>query len=300
MGHVGESYEFLDARLLTFFDPLSTSVRSLLIVFISFFNNTLSLSIKIMSIQNVCESPPWMMSPSNSGHNSDHNSYGSPALSPGQWNVQSPVEGMWNVTSPQSASNTASSPSSGSTTTHHFIGLPKDLGKSSDRIAKNELDIRRQKIAEAKAQKLLQRSIWAGDPSSPGSGRTPASPLGSSCSDMDDNGLAIRKEAKRVYKEKKRITKIAAYTNGGVVPVSPSSSASSSDYTTRSVSSSHPTTRIITRPKKECLATSTRKKKVVPPGEDVESINDYKSILDIEREKEAERHALYLLKKFGM
>lgn len=246
-----------------------------------------------MSISNYCESPPWMVSPSN---RSENNSYGSPALSPGSWNVASPDEGKWNVASPQSASSgsygadvpptTPSSVSSGSTSTHHFIGLPTHLGKS-EAIEKDDLDIRRQKVAEAKAQKLLQQNIWAGDPSSPGSagsGRVPASPPRSH-PEIDDNGYALRLEAKRRYKEKKRLEQIAAYTNNGG-SASPSSSVSS------------PTTRVINRPR--VLATTTRKKKVVPPDEDYENINDYKSVMDIEREREAERRALYLLKKFGM
>ena len=235
-----------------------------------------------------------MMSPSNS----DNNSYGTAALSPGSWTVTSPAEPTWNVSSPNSTSsistssitrgnappNTPSTVSSGSTTTHDFIGLPANLGKPSTAVVpKKAIDIRRQKVAEVKAHKLLNQRVW--DPSSSGSERTPASP---SCSHpaMDDNGYAIRMEAKRRYKEKKQQEKIAAFVNGGVVSTSVPISSS-------------PPTRVITRPRLEVLATTTRKKKVVAPEEDVENINDYKSIMDIEREKEAERHALYLLKKFG-
>lgn len=83
------------------------------------------------------------------------------------------------------------------------------------------------------------------------------------------------------YKEKKRLARIETYKNG--------------EQTPRKVGPP----RIITNVRKERLATSTRKKKVVAPEEDYETINDFKSVLDIEREQEAERHALYLLKKFG-
>ena len=226
--------------------------------------------------------------------NSDNNSYGSPALSPGSWNVPSPDadQANWNVSSPQSYNSNSSGSSrssrsgappatsssvssSGSTTTHDFIGLPLNLGKPNA-IPKTKHDVKRQRRSELKAQDLL-RDNWGNQ--STGSERTPA-PTTVSHSDPEDGGYALRMQAIREYKEKKRLAKIEAFKKG---------------ETPKSVGPP----RVLRQTPKERLATTTRKKKVASPEEDYETINDYKSTLDIEREREAKQTALDLLKKFG-
>lgn len=257
-----------------------------------------------MNVRNYSESPPWMPSPTNS----DNNYYGSPAISPGSWNVASPDmpspgQASWNASSPESHSSSGSSSywgrvppnntpstvsssgssrsvsSSGSSKARDFIRLPLNLGKP-DAIPKTKHDVKREKRSELKAQELLINAWANSENSDPESGRTPASPR-THYPQIDDNGYAARQKAIQEYKEKKRLAKINALTNGG----SP-----------RPLSMPPP---IILRSQSEKLATSTRQKKVVPPEEDYESINDYKTVIDIEREQEARRTALYLLKKYG-
>ena len=87
----------------------------------------------------------------------------------------------------------------------------------------------------------------------------------------------------RAYKEKKRLAKLQAYGNSGVSTAKPAT----------------PPIEVITQPRKERLATTTRKMKKPSAEDDYEKINDYKTVFDIEREKEAQRQALYLLKKYG-
>jgi hypothetical protein len=49
----------------------------------------------------------------------------------------------------------------------------------------------------------------------------------------------------------------------------------------------------------ERMATSNRKNKAISPEEEVETIQDYKTGLDMDREKEARSQALSLLKGAG-
>ncbi len=268
-----------------------------------------------MSITNNRESPPWTVSPTNS----DHNHYSSPVVSPGSWNVASPdaISDMlsWDISSPSSTSNSSfadsappNTPSSrssqGSTTrTQDFIGLPTHLGKP-EAVEKNDLDIRRQKIAEVKARKLLQES-WAKEA---GPGRTPASPP-RSCPDFDDNGYALRQEAVRRYKEKKRSAKIGTTVNGAKIgttvngaKIGTTVNGAKIGITVNGADSSALSNlpKLITPPRKERLATSTRKKKIASPEEDFETIADFKSVVDLEREKEAQSTALRLLLHSGL
>lgn len=245
-----------------------------------------------MNVRNYSEPAPWMASPTST----DHNHYSSPGVSPGSWNVASPgtltSSGSWTMSPPSSGSSTSysrsvqpNSPSSSasssvrSTTTHDFIGLPKQLGMQTESLKRDPLEIRRQKIAEAKARKLLQQS-WAKEP---GCDRTPASPP-RSCPDIDDEGYALRQEAIRRYKEKKRLQKLSVDVNGE-----------------RSSSALAMIPPAIVNASKEKMATTTRKKKVtVTPEEDFETIEDFKSVYDIERAQDAQKMALRLLSQFGL
>lgn len=194
--------------------------------------------------------------------------------------------------------NTPSSVStSGSTTTHDFIGLPQDLGKENP-IEKDDLDIRREKIANARAHKLMARHIAA---DKTGVTTTPVSPSAcsyysststassssyssyaspSTNSGNDDNGYAVRQARIREHKERKLQSKLAA------------ASGHSSSWQS-------PSPRLITKPRKECLATSTRKKKIVSAEEEYETIDDYKCQLHFDQEKEARQRALQLLEELG-
>lgn len=244
-----------------------------------------------MNVRNYSETAPWMASPTSSNHSRNS----SPGVSPGNWNVASPStvtsSGSWARSPPSSTSSNTSythslqphSPSSSassvrSTTTHDFIGLPKQLGMQTEIVKRDAQEIRRQKIAEAKARKLLQQS-WAQEP---GCARTPASPP-RSCPEIDDEGYALRQEAIRRYKEKKRLEKLGG-ANGessSVLAMIPPAIAMNAS--------------------KEKLATSTRKKKVeVTPEEDFETIDDFKSVYEIERAQDAQKMALRLLSKYGL
>lgn len=236
-----------------------------------------------MSVQNYSESPPWMASPTNS----DYNVYGSPALSPGSWNVASPgaASSGSSVVSPSSSSyggSQSSIASPRSTTTHDFIGLPVKLGKEeSTKFEADSEYIRRKMVAEAKAQKRLNAilgvSVGAADP-----GRTPASPTRVH-PQIDDEGYALRQQAILEYKQRKREAKLESLS-GGKYKATPRTLP-----------------KVLAEAGKERLATSTRKKKTKKtPEEDMESIQDYKTGLDIDREKEAKSRALSLMKELGM
>eukprot|EP00934_Nitzschia_sp_Nitz4_P000950 Nitzschia sp. Nitz4//scaffold122_size67431//24937//25602//NITZ4_006083-RA/size67431-processed-gene-0.39-mRNA-1//-1//CDS//3329534397//950//frame0 len=218
-----------------------------------------------ISVQNYSETPHWVVSPSNS----DHNYYGSPATSPGGWNVASPVSATgFPGTPPAVIPN-------GATNTHDFLGLPEDSEKHA-KLEKDDLDIRREKIAHARAQKLMARHVGVEQvPTSP------MSPASSTSSELDDNGYAIRQAKIREYKEKKRQAKVegSAATSPRPMTLSPPG--------------------CVVKPRKECLATTTRKKKAVTAEEEVETINDYKCPYDLDREKEAKKRALKLLEELG-
>jgi hypothetical protein len=179
------------------------------------------------------------------------------------------------ISSPSSSSHGGNqSPRS---TVHDFIGLPTELGKPQPRVELEALDIRRKKIAETKAQKLLEATLTGNCPS-----QTPASPTGI-YPDNDDNGYAVRQRAIQAHKEKKRQAKIRAMTG--------ESSENIPEVRTLPI--------LLAEAGMERMATSNRKNKAISPEEEVETIQDYKTGLDMDREKEARSQALSLLKGAG-
>jgi hypothetical protein len=224
-----------------------------------------------------------MASPTSGGYDK---TYGYPCVSPLSSNVASPdaMHRSYGSSSPDSSStyegclsphSAASTYSWGSATSPsgtNFIGLPTTLGKQPPAVDVEALDIRRRMAAEAKAQKLFQDTV-AGRTSH---FQTPTSPT-TVCT---DTGLAIRQQAIRDYKEKKRLAKLAAL-NGDYKP-------------------DLPPPRVLLEAKKERLATTTRKKVVTTADEATDSIQNYKTGLDREREKEATIRALSLLKEIGL
>ena len=224
-----------------------------------------------MNFKNYGESPAWMTSPTQS----ENSSYTS---SPGSWNVSSPhSENGGYYSTPPGSSVYEGSQSPCSTVTNHYIGLPNKLGKEhTTEVELEAVDIRRRKIAEEKALKRLDAAL-AGS-SSRG---TPCSST-AICPDVDDNGLAVRMQAIRDYKEWKQQAKFEAMTG-----VSPGE---------KPIVRALP--RILAEAGKEKMATSTRKKIVSKTARE-DYFRDFKTVLDIQREREAQSQALSLLKGPG-
>lgn len=131
-----------------------------------------------------------VVSPGGQGYG-DNNYYASPAVSPGNWNVVSPNSSVYSsqaasVHSHTSAVNPAASPGStysrssesiptgtpssvSSRSSHSTAGsaarsplsLPAKLGKKHQKIEKASLDVRREKVASAKALALMQENFGA-------------------------------------------------------------------------------------------------------------------------------------------
>jgi hypothetical protein len=226
----------------------------------------------MMNAKNYGGSPAWMTSPSQS----DNSSYGSSVVSPGSWNLASPHSGSGgNYSSPQGSSVHGGSQSPRSIIANDFIGLPKKLGKEQHEIEVEleAIDIRRRKIAEEKALRRLDAAL-VGSRQCSSTGNSP---------DVDDNGLALRMQAIRDYKEWKHQAKFQAMTG-----VSPGE---------KPIVRALP--RILAEAGKEKMATSTRKNKVVSQKAKEDYFRDFKTVVDIQREKDAQSQALSLLKGAG-
>lgn len=181
-----------------------------------------------------------------------------------------------------------------STTTHDFIGLPQDLGQKpqQQKLLRSGLDAERERAAQVKAQELLQQAC--------GVGPTPSEPV------SEDNGLAARVVAVQTYKEKKRLSQIQQLEQiendkDGVAARKAAILRYKLKKTQemRGVKPNEEVRVLKFNPRKEVLATTTRKKKAVNAEEDCDNINDYKCKYDLEREQEAKYKALDLLKEFG-
>jgi len=138
--------------------------------------------------------------------------------------------------------------------------------------------------AEAKAQKLLDVTLTGGGSShshSSHSGMYPSSQFNGYNTSMNDNGESIRRQAVLDYKERKYRTRFEAMTDVAPGP--------------------KPLPRLLAKAGMEKMATSTRKKKSVETttAKDTESIESLKTGLDKDREKEAQSHALSLLRGPG-
>jgi hypothetical protein len=212
--------------------------------------------------------PPSQSSP-RSGSMSDNNSHGTPAISPGSWNVPTPesrISGPYD--SPLSAQSRSSSsapphtPSSvSSASTGDYPALPSELGKVEE--MKSFLDMERERLAESKALKLMSQTVGVTPQFRSGAGALTARQAAARRGEMQ-NDIAI--ESKNRYKEEKEKMK--------PIPI------------------------LATPRQKERLATSTRKVKQSPESEAEfgETVDDMKCELDREREQFAERKALRLLR----
>lgn len=195
---------------------------------------------------------------------SDNNHYMSPAVSPGEWNVVSPNRDHFNYSSRGSSTSGSLNDSTASVTPwstqsssgYNELELTSEFGKESD--DKNDVDIRREKIAHARAQALFEEAVGVTTSKSP-------QPFQPEQRVRNDSGSAVQEAASRRYEERKRVAK------AGLAPPS------------------------LFQPNKEGLASSTRKKTSPTEEEDFETIEDFKCQFDIDREKSAGKKALALL-----
>ena len=254
----------------------------------------------------------------------DNNYYGSPVVSPGNWNVATPtstvsmrgaseehLNSSKTIQTSPSGSVPPTTPSSVSS--NSVLSLPEELGKEA-LVEKNNLDLAREHLANRKAAILMQltsnsdathkgkkeavtRSAQLGTavilPPSPQRNNSPScnSSVSSSSSGSSKqeqlpaslnlqlkSGLTARQAAAKRGEEKNRIKH---------------------EMKARYKEEKHvlkPAPRLATPPRKEKLATSTRKAKIAhDPIDDFETIDDFKCGLDFERQKEAEKTALRLI-----
>jgi len=230
---------------------------------------------RMMNVKNYGESPAWMTSPAQS----ENSSYSGSVVSPGNWNVASPhsENGSYYLSPPGSSVHEGSQSPCSTVFTNDYIGLPNKLGKEHKiEIELEAIDIRRRMIAKEKALKRLDTALVGS--SSQG---TPCSSTGI-CPDVDDNGLAVRMQAIRDYKEWKHQVKFEAMTG-----VSPGQ---------KPIVRTLP--RALAEAGKEKMATSTRKKVVSKTARE-DYFRDFKTVLDIQRERDAQSQALSLLKGPG-
>ena len=186
----------------------------------------------------------------------DNNHYASPAISPGNWNVVSPNSSVY---SSQGSVNSNVSPAN-----------PAASPASS----------------QSRASGSRSGSVPSGTPSSVSSRSTRSansarSPL-SLPTKLGKSSLDIRRENVAGAK-----ALALMHENFGAC-----SDVVKTSVRTSSVQSGARTIRV----KREKMATSTRKKNLPTEEEDFETINDFKEYYDLERENEAEKRAVALIR----
>jgi hypothetical protein len=298
--------------------------------------------------------PAWSeqcASPKNQGYhghnvtsptNSYNNYYGSPVISPGNWNASSPYDGSnYSYPSPDSSFQQGSpngstppvTPSSvsSSSTNHTELELTSELGKDQGREKVKAKDLRREKVANFKAKTLMRDTFGSSLPATLSSVSSSTnhnelelpSELGKEHIEESelDQGREIAK-AKDLRREKvanakakmlmqdsfggytKKVEEPRTQVRGGMTARQAAAKRYEEQNKLKEVSKARykeekqilkPAATLVAPTTKEKLASSTRKKKKATAEEDFETISDFKCQLDFDRERSAKKKALVLL-----